>query len=216
MIEYLKKVVKNNNIEDIYLTGFVDVENGIAQFCHDLRFMYFEINNKYIEFEVVEQFSKLKIRIVDSIEYNFEIDKDVIKAKSDLEQNEEEFKAQSLLAKELLQKLEIQKQKQSQTRIVAEKLAELKATLPDYDELSQKSILFEQNKSFVKRGADFVLKTEKTIADIESEIIREISRENGFVIATGGGAVLRPENDMSYGCPSIFARGRSNTLSSPP
>ena len=82
MIEYLKKVVKNNNIEDIYLTGFVDVENGIAQFCHDLRFMYFEINNKYIEFEVVEQFSKLKIRIVDSIEYNFEIDKDVIKAKS--------------------------------------------------------------------------------------------------------------------------------------
>jgi len=96
---------------------------------------------------------------------------DVIKAKSDLEQNEEEFKAQSLLAKELLQKLEIQKQKQSQTRIVAEKLAELKATLPDYDELSQKSILFEQNKSFVKSGADFVLKTEKTIADIESEII---------------------------------------------
>ena len=30
-MEYLKRVVKGNNIEDIYLTGFVDIENGILQ-----------------------------------------------------------------------------------------------------------------------------------------------------------------------------------------
>lgn len=82
MIEYLKKITKDHNIEDIYLTGFVDVEDGIAQFYHDLRFVYFEINSKYIEFESINQFSKLKLKIVDSIEHNFEIDEDMIRAKS--------------------------------------------------------------------------------------------------------------------------------------
>lgn len=82
MIRDIKKIVKDNNIEDIYLTGFVDIEDGIAQFYHDLRFIYFEINSKYIEFESINQFSRLKVKIVDSVEHNFEIDEDMIKAKS--------------------------------------------------------------------------------------------------------------------------------------
>ncbi|HIV17450.1 MAG TPA: shikimate dehydrogenase [Candidatus Alectryocaccobium stercorigallinarum] len=40
---------------------------------------------------------------------------------------------------------------------------------------------------FAKRG-------EKAFRDIESEVIAEISKENGVIIATGGGAVLRKEN----------------------
>lgn len=82
MIEDLKKLTKGHNIEDIYLTGFIDIDDGIAQFCHDLRFVYFEINSKYIKFESINQFSKLKLKIVDSIEYDFEIDEDMIRAKS--------------------------------------------------------------------------------------------------------------------------------------
>ena len=82
MIEYLKRIVKNNNIEDIYLTGFIDIEDGGAQFYHDLRFVYFEINTKYIEFESINQFSKLKLKVVDSVKYNFEIDEDMMRAKS--------------------------------------------------------------------------------------------------------------------------------------
>jgi len=35
---------------------------------------------------------------------------------------------------------------------------------------------------------------EAVFRDIESEVIRKLSAENGAVIATGGGAVLRPEN----------------------
>ena len=35
---------------------------------------------------------------------------------------------------------------------------------------------------------------EAAFRDIESEVIRKLSAENGAVIATGGGAVLRPEN----------------------
>lgn len=84
MIEYFKRVVKNKSIEDFYLTGFVDIEEGVAQFYHDLRFMYFEVNSKYIEFESINQFSKLRIKIVDSIAHNFEIDEDMIKGKSSI------------------------------------------------------------------------------------------------------------------------------------
>lgn len=82
MIEDLKRTLKDNNIEDIYLTGFVDIENGIAQFYHDLRFIYFELSSRYIEFESVNQYSKLRIKIVDSISYNYEIDEDMIRGKS--------------------------------------------------------------------------------------------------------------------------------------
>lgn len=82
MIEDLKRTLKDNNIEDIYLTGFVDIENGIAQFYHDLRFIYFELSSRYIEFESVNQYSKLRIKIVDSVSYNYEIDEDMIRGKS--------------------------------------------------------------------------------------------------------------------------------------
>lgn len=84
MIENLKKVVKNNDIEDIYLTGFIDIEDGIAQFYPDLRFIYFEINSKFIEFESINQYSKLRIKIVNSVNHNFEIDEDMMKGKSSI------------------------------------------------------------------------------------------------------------------------------------
>lgn len=77
-----KKLLKNNDIENIYLTGFVDIEYGIAQFYPDLRFIYFEINSKFIEFESINQYSKLRIKVVSSVNHNFEIDKDMIKGKS--------------------------------------------------------------------------------------------------------------------------------------
>lgn len=86
MLEYIKHIIKDQNIEDIYLTGFVDVENGEAQFYYDLRFMYFEVDSKYIKFESINQFSKLSIEIVDSITYDSDIDEDMIGAKSSISQ----------------------------------------------------------------------------------------------------------------------------------
>ncbi|NFO86380.1 hypothetical protein FDC58_10240 [Clostridium botulinum] len=82
MIENLKKVVNNNDIEDIYLTGFIDIEDGIAEFYPDLRFIYFEINSKFIEFQSINQYSKLRIKIVNLVNHNFEIDEDMMKVKS--------------------------------------------------------------------------------------------------------------------------------------
>ncbi|WP_129599961.1 hypothetical protein [Anaerophilus nitritogenes] len=82
MINTFKKVVRNNDIDNIYLTGFVDIEDGIAQFYPDLRFIYFEINSKFIEFESINQYSKLRIKVVNSVNHNFEIDEDMMKGKS--------------------------------------------------------------------------------------------------------------------------------------
>lgn len=35
---------------------------------------------------------------------------------------------------------------------------------------------------------------EPAFREIEAEVIREVSQKNGYIIATGGGAILRPEN----------------------
>lgn len=78
--------MKNNDIEDIYLTGFVDIEDGIAQFYPDLRFVYFQINSKFIEFESINQYSKLRIRLENSVKHKFEIDEDMMKGKSSASQ----------------------------------------------------------------------------------------------------------------------------------
>ena len=71
MLEKLIRIVKDKNIDDIYLTGFVDIEDGIAQFYHDLRFVYLELDDKYLRFESIEQFSRLRISIVNAINFDY-------------------------------------------------------------------------------------------------------------------------------------------------
>lgn len=82
MLEELIRIVKDKKIDDIYLTGFVDIEDGIAQFHHDLRFVYLELDDKYLKFESFEQSSRLRISIVDSINFDYEVDEDMVRAKS--------------------------------------------------------------------------------------------------------------------------------------
>lgn len=84
MVEQLKDFIKDKELIDIILVGFVDINDGETQFYPDLRFMYFEFPSGLIEFESVEQYSKLKLRIQKSIRYNFEIDEDMVKGKSSI------------------------------------------------------------------------------------------------------------------------------------
>ncbi|MGZ7442374.1 hypothetical protein [Paenibacillus sp. TH7-28] len=86
MLEKLINVFKGNSIQDIYLLGFVDIEDGRADFCPDMRYYYFEVGEKYIEFESIDQYSKLSVKIVDSIRYQFEIDEDMFPCKTSVSQ----------------------------------------------------------------------------------------------------------------------------------
>lgn len=80
----IQNLLKEKVITDIISVGFVDIENDIAQFYSNPQWLYFEFDDYYIEFESIEQFSKLKIQFLDSINYSYEIDKDMVKAKSSI------------------------------------------------------------------------------------------------------------------------------------
>lgn len=86
MLEELVDIFKSGSIQDIYLLGFVDIEDGVADFCPDMRYYYFEVGEKYIELESINQYSKLSVRIVDSIRYQFEIDEDMLPCKMSVSQ----------------------------------------------------------------------------------------------------------------------------------
>ncbi len=69
-------------------------------------------------------------------------------------------------------------------KILSERLGR---ELVDTDELIVKKAGMEIPEIFKSFG-------EKYFRDLESEVIREVSARNSIIIATGGGAVLRPEN----------------------
>lgn len=80
----IQNLLKEKVITDIISVGFVDIENNIAQFYSNPQWLYFEFDDYYIKFESIEQFSKLKIQFSDSINYSYEIDEDMVKAKSSI------------------------------------------------------------------------------------------------------------------------------------
>ncbi|WP_106766555.1 hypothetical protein [Paenibacillus faecalis] len=86
MLEEFVDIFKSGSIQDIYLLGFADIEDGVADFCPDKHYYYFEVGKKYIEFESINQYSKLSVRIVDSIQYQFEIDEDMLPCKASVSQ----------------------------------------------------------------------------------------------------------------------------------
>ena len=69
-----------------------------------------------------------------------------------------------------------------------------------------KAVAKEMNKDFIDTDDEIVIKTgmsvpdifekfgEKKFREIEAEVIKEVSARQSAVIATGGGAVLNPEN----------------------
>ena len=70
LINLLKEILDNYAIEDIYVFGFVENEDGIYKFHQDLRQIYFEVNNNYIEVLSLED-GLLRIKITDKMDYYF-------------------------------------------------------------------------------------------------------------------------------------------------
>lgn len=78
MLDQVKNIIKNNSLEGVYLTGYVDCEeDGIAQFYADMRFLYLEFGDVILEFgkfDPANQSSKLRIMIVNSIKHHFDLE----------------------------------------------------------------------------------------------------------------------------------------------
>lgn len=74
MLNELEKAIKGIRVEDFILVGFFSDDEELPRFHPDLRFVYTELNKGYIKFQSIQQFSKLSIELVDTIELKFESD----------------------------------------------------------------------------------------------------------------------------------------------
>ncbi len=95
---------------------------------------------------------------------------DIISAKADLETNGRELKEETEKEKVLKQKLEQAKQKLPVLKELNEKNAQIKALLPDYDELFDKQKALNDNSIFIKGLLGFIKKAESDIEEGEKEI----------------------------------------------
>lgn len=80
MIEKIKELVKGKCIEDIVICGFVDIENGVAEFCNQLYCVFIEVDGRYIKLEAVDQNPRLQVSITDKLDYSDELDEDMFRA----------------------------------------------------------------------------------------------------------------------------------------
>lgn len=73
-------------LTDIYTVGFIYLEEEHNEFTPDLRWIYFEFEDVLVEFESIEQYSRLKVEKVMDVRYLFESDEDMIKVKSSIKE----------------------------------------------------------------------------------------------------------------------------------
>lgn len=82
LLEEMKKVIQNSSLDEIYLTGFVDFEeNELSEFVPNSDYLIFEFGKQLIKIQSVEQYSKISISKVNSIQIDIELE-DVKPAKS--------------------------------------------------------------------------------------------------------------------------------------
>jgi hypothetical protein len=72
MIDKIIKILEKNKIEEILFTGCFDEED--KDFIINKNYLFFETESKYICFEAIEGYSKLKIYLTTSIEYNNQVE----------------------------------------------------------------------------------------------------------------------------------------------
>ncbi len=178
---------------------YVEIESGIKQyidgimwneesFCDDKiddltteelaeRLEKLIADDETAEKNITEEKEKVQKRLND---INVCIAKleDVFAAKADLEKNKNEFNAESQKGIALKEKLKAEKEQLPNVRKLTDKMAEIKAFLPDYDELAEKQSIFEKNKTLIDNGLKNIAITEekiKLLAD-ETEVLAAESK----------------------------------------
>lgn len=85
MLKKFENLIQKNLLNNVYVTGFLSFEeNGSAEFSAMLDFLYFEFGEQIIEFQSVEQNSKLRISMVDKVRYEFDKFEDDVVCKSNV------------------------------------------------------------------------------------------------------------------------------------
>lgn len=132
-------------------------------------------DDKKTEQDITIQKEKLQ-KELDEIKAKINKAQDAFAAKADLEKNEASFAAETEAQKDLTAKFEAEKSNQPKIKELGEKVAEIKALLPDYNELETKEKTVKLNKMFIESSTEVVVEKENVIKAISDEIAK-ISEE---------------------------------------
>jgi exonuclease SbcC len=121
------------------------------------------------EMKIAEEKKKLQ-KELDAVKARITRAEDIFAAKIDLEKNETDYKTECEKETELKEKLKSQEEKLTEVKEFTENAAEIKALLPDYDELSKKKTTFDNNKAFIDGSSETLKKTEDNIHALTEEI----------------------------------------------
>ena len=119
------------------------------------------------------EFAELKIALqkeLDAVKARVAKAKDIALAKEDLLKNEKALAEQTEQKELLSKKCDAEKEKQPQIKELTEAAAKIKATLPEYDELTAKQSQLKNNTAVIEESTDKVSSLEKKIKELTDEI----------------------------------------------
>ncbi len=119
------------------------------------------------------EFAELKIVLqkeLDAVKARVAKAKDIALAKEDLLKNEKALAEQTEQKELLSKKCDAEKEKQPQIKELTETAAKIKATLPEYDELTAKQSQLKNNTAVIEESTDKVSSLEKKIKELTDEI----------------------------------------------
>lgn len=119
------------------------------------------------------EFAELKTALqkeLDAVKARVAKAKDIALAKEDLLKNEASLAEQTEQKELLSKKCDAEKEKQSQIKELTEAAAKIKATLPEYDELTAKQSQLKNNTAVIEESTDKVSSLEKKIKELTDEI----------------------------------------------
>lgn len=150
------------------------------------------VDDEKTEKIIAEEKEKLQ-KELDDIKARIAKAEDILSAKADLEKNEFEYKTETEKETELKEILKAEEEKLPQVKEFTGKVAEIKALLPDYDELSEKQSTFNKNKTFIDSSFENISNTETKIKSLTDEI--SALTEERKTLETIGEEILKLETE---------------------
>lgn len=133
------------------------------------------------------------LKVSDEIKAAINKAKELIRAKEDLRKNTEALNLQAEKQGLLSENEQALKARQPEIRALGESAAEIKALLPDYDELSENQAAAEKNKLIIEKGRLLIEKTEQSVRALNDDITA-LTEENK-TLGKAGEERIRLEND---------------------
>lgn len=121
------------------------------------------------EMKLAEEKNSLQIEL-DNVKARITKANDIAAARRDLQKNESSFMELSEYRQLLSEKYEEEKKKQPEVKVHTEMVAEIRATLPDYDELNLKQNIVSGNQAFIQSASKRMEQMNQEIQTLYSEI----------------------------------------------